>query len=362
MIKKRNLDNSLIQWIMTVTGLGPGIGDIKYLTPAAASTSQYRTQLQSMDTDDDDIYTTLLAAETALTAYRNDIVLVFPGLFTNTAVHDWDKAHTHLMGLGGPNTRGHYRTSSASDMRNVNLHTVTTDQADVINVTGENCQFLNVHIHNEGSHANNVSALRVNSYGFYGRNLAIRGATGTDALSAVEAGSLYVHTDADYATFENCTIGHNTYSGGNKSGAKSGHLVFSSGATSGPQNTFFKGCYFQLKAEATNVGLVRFSGGGCVDRDHVFEDCLFTNFWTNNADRGASVFYNTVAGVQAANVVLRRCTARGFDEWQITDLPSAGAAAFLIEADMPVVDCGGGLTRLPSTGPFTSVIRDYTSS
>jgi len=131
-----------------------------------------------------------------------------------------------------------------------------------------------------------------------------------------------------------------------KSGAKSGHLVFSSGATSGPQNTYFKRCYFQLRAEATNVGLVRFSGGGCVDRDVIFEHCLFTNFWTNNADRCASVFYNTIAGVQAANVVLRGCTARGFDEWQITDLGGAGCQ--FIECDMPGADLDGGLAQQPT--------------
>ena len=305
------------------------------------------------------IFTTPTLAEDSMVAYRNDVMLVMPGKYTQTASLSWDKAHTHLIGLGGPNTMGHYRTSSENDRRNTLIHTVTTEVAETINLTGPNCQFHNVHIHNEGSHASNVAALKVNGYGFYAKNSTFRGATGTDALTAVEAGSVYLHTDADYCLFENCVMGHNTYSAGVKTGVASGHLVFSVGtAVAGPQNGRFKDCLFQLRSQTVTAGLVRLAGtppagGNMADRDWIFDNCLFTNIWVSWQDQCNAVFVGVPSST--CNIILRGCTAVGFDEWQDLDLSN------MIVADMPVVDSGGGLVRAPTTGPFTSVYRDYTS-
>lgn len=100
MIKKRNLDNSLIQWIMTVTGLGPGVGEIHYVAPAQSSTSQFRTQLQTMGVErTQPIYSTVQAAITAKVDYRNDVILVMPGTYAETVV-DAIYQNAHLIGLG----------------------------------------------------------------------------------------------------------------------------------------------------------------------------------------------------------------------------------------------------------------------
>ena len=358
MIRRHNLDPSLIQWLMTLTGAGPGLGDVHYLVkPNSAYYSWLKDDLR---VDGAHIHHDFKAGEDALTADRNDCLLVYPGRYTEITSTAWDKAHTHLIGLGGPNAMGHYRTSSENDRGNTLIHTVTTEVAEVINVTGKNCQFHNIHVHNEGSHASNVAALKLNGYGFQTKNCTYRGATGTDALTAVEAGSVYLHTDADYCLFENCNLGHNTYSAGVKSGVASGHLVFSVGtAVAGPQNGKFKGCHFQLRSQTVTAGLVRLAGtppagGNMADRDWLFEDCLFTNIWVSWQDQCNAVFVGVPSST--CNIILRRCTAVGFDEWQDLDLSN------MIVADMPVVDSGGGLVRVPSTGPFTSVIRDYTNT
>lgn len=341
MIKKRNLDNSLIQWIMTQTGLGPGIGEIKYLAPAVSATSQYRTRAQQDGVDDDDLFTNLAAAYAGIVADRNDIILAFPGTYTAIASQAWNKRATHLLGLGGPNTTGHFRTSSASDMSNVQIHTVTAQVAETINVTGGNCQMHNVLIHNEGSHATNYAALKVNKYGFYGKNLHIRGATGELAMADKNCASLYVHTDADYLMMENCIIGHNTYTYGARDAALSGVVNFSCGVTAGPQNGIFKDCYFPVRAETSTVGAVRWSSTSCADRDWIFENCLFTNFWSNYAGSLAAVFKMDINPPITSNFILRRSACIGFDEWV-----EAGADHVpVIMGDMSITDSGGGVMR-----------------
>jgi len=99
MIKKRNLDPSLVNWIMNQTGIGPGIGEIFFVAPESSATSQYRTQLQSMGVERDNvIYTEPATAIAKTTDYRNDVVLIYPGAYT-TGIAD-DLTAIHLLGLG----------------------------------------------------------------------------------------------------------------------------------------------------------------------------------------------------------------------------------------------------------------------
>ena len=104
-IKKRNLDNSLIQWIMNYAGLGPGIGDIRYVAPAHSATSLYRQQLEELGVDSEDIYTLPSLAYAAVSANRNDVILLCPGTYTETATITWAKAQTHMIGIGNPTWR-----------------------------------------------------------------------------------------------------------------------------------------------------------------------------------------------------------------------------------------------------------------
>ncbi len=99
MIKKRNLDNSLIQWIMTQTGLGAGVGEINYAVKATSATSQYRTQLQSMGVERDyKLHSTIDAAAAKLVDYRGDVLLVFPGSYAESIT---DNLYgSHMLGVG----------------------------------------------------------------------------------------------------------------------------------------------------------------------------------------------------------------------------------------------------------------------
>ncbi len=97
MIKKRNLDPSLIQWIMATSGFGPMVGDIRYVAPDVSSTSQFRSQLYDMGVDD--VETSIETALGKTTSYRNDVVLVAPGTYAET-VYQANMFNKALLGCG----------------------------------------------------------------------------------------------------------------------------------------------------------------------------------------------------------------------------------------------------------------------
>jgi pectin methylesterase-like acyl-CoA thioesterase len=157
MIKRRNLSPSLVNWIMTESGLGPGIGHIRYLV---ATSTAYRTQLGDLGVDESDMYTDLLTAYNATTTDRNDIIFVMPGVYEVTAAVAWSKSHVHMIGLAGPLISGDWTTADSCV-----IYTDTITVADVITLTGHGCIFKNLVIENYGANAANVSAVRVAGYG-----------------------------------------------------------------------------------------------------------------------------------------------------------------------------------------------------
>lgn len=274
-----------------------------------------------------------------MTAGRGDTMIAMPGKYTETASLAWNKAHTHLIGFGGP-VQGHYRTASLSDMSNVLIHNATANVASVINITGENCQFHNVQIHNEGNHANNVAAVIVDKFGCFFKGVNFRGATATLPLAEAACGSLQIDGAGHYATFEDCWIGHNTYSAGVKTGAYSGHLIFSEGF---PQNGRFTRCRFQLRSQTSTVGLVRFSQSVSADREWLFEDCSFDNFYADHAAELDAVFvYAPAASPQTSNFNMKNCQASGFNEWTVKNWGGA-VAERQVRGSMAVPSKGGGL-------------------
>jgi len=228
MIKKRNLDNSLIQWIMTQTSLGPGIGKIQYLMPTTSTTARYNTMMADNGIDAADCHATLAAAYAAITNDRNDIILTFPGLYTATATCDWAKDHAHLLGLGGPNILGR------RGRPNVQLHTDTEAVDYTVHLTGDFCQFHNITISNGASGGSaddeNLAAVGVAGYGNYFKTVAFRGINSAAQMAAAACSSLEIMAGSGELLFENCNIGSNGW-GTARTNTTQGHLLFSYSGT-----------------------------------------------------------------------------------------------------------------------------------
>ena len=332
MIKKRNLDPSLVNWIMNETGLGPGIGEIHYV---AAATSAYHDRLHNeMNVPAENIHTTIAAGEEALVTDRNDVLCVFPGAHNQTASITWDKNNTHMIGLGGSNVGGDYSEP------NVVIYTATAAVAEVLNITGHNCIFKGIDFENAGANSGNLCAVKLNGYGNTFKNCGIKGTMVTAQCAVAAAGSLYIHDAGMYPVFEDCQIGQDVW--GDRATALSGVICFTS-TSAQPNGGMFRRCRIMSRSSATaTAGLVRLAATNCIGRDWLFDDCVFSN-WDDGTSNVLNQAFCQAAGVTAQNfaVHLHNCSLFGVDEWQDDD-------SQVVWASMPVSSTSGGISREPT--------------
>jgi len=326
MIRKRNLDNSLIQWIMTVTGLGPGIGEIKWLAKAASTTSRFSTMLKDNGIDQGDLYATLATTYADVLGYRNDVMLVMPGAYDEAATLDWTKSNLHLIGLGGPNSHSDYSEG------NTVIYTDTTTVDYTIHLTGNHCQFINIGINNAGNHATNYAPMLVDGYGHYFKNVTFIGNMQANQLSASACSSLGIYTNAHNCVWDNCQIGEDCW--GNRSAANSGQILFSG---SQPNGGLFKNCRIKsMSNTATCAAVATVSGVGAsrIGRGWFWDTCLFNNYSSSSTEMN-EVFHpdgNSAYWPQQ----LHNCSAFGYDEWSDND-------NVVIRGTMPQANDGGGI-------------------
>jgi len=336
MIKLRNLDPSLKQWIMTQTGLGPGIGNLYFVAPVESTTSHYREALE--DAGVTEYYTLPSLALAECTAYRNDVVLVMPGLYTETASIAWSKANTHMIGCGGPNQLGDWSEP------NVCIYTATTSVAEVLNITGQNCMFLNLNIENYGANAANVAAVKVNKYAAYFENCRIAGNMVTAQNASANCCSLWIAEAGMYPIFRNCQIGQDVW--GNRTTANAGVIKYetTSGASAGrPNGSDFINCRIVSVGDDVECAMVRVTAATAIGRGHRFDNCIFSHF--DGAAAGSKdltrAFYTPSTAVQKDIIHLHNCMGIGITEWQDDDDD-------VVWADMPITGLGGGLGRNPT--------------
>jgi len=313
---------------------GLGCGNIYYLVTAkATATNLYYKRLVENGVKGSDICTTLAAAYAKTTANQNDVIVVTPGAYLETAELAWSKGNTHLVGLGGPNTGGDWSEPG------VVIYTTGVGVASVITVTGANCQFYNFTVSNYGANAACLTAFTLNKYGCYFKNVTFQGMMTTGPDATVAAAALYIDGDGMYPIFDCCTIGQNVWD--TRTGALSGVLRFTNTAGTGPQNGKFRNCDFLSCSETATCAMVAIPINYAIGRGWKFDNCHFENFSVNWAVNLNQVFYDNCGTTHS--IMLHHCTAIGIDEWQDADQGNN-----YIGADMPIVGLGGGLARNPT--------------
>jgi hypothetical protein len=313
MIKRRNVDPSFINWIQNNTGIGPGIGAIKYLVPDSSATSQYRTFLRDMGVGYGDMFTSLAAGYAALTEDRNDVLLAFPGTYTSTASLAWDKSQTHLIGVGGPNQR--YCPTTPTEGA-IMLNCSTANVASIIDVTGHHVQIQGIQTQNTANDADNVCDIKVRGKNLFLKHCHLRGGNGAAQLAADAGIPLYVDgSSASYSAngllAEDCIFGT---SGNDKRTAGPGAVMFK-GSASSCFNPVFRRCTFEMRCETSgsaNPQLIDVEQAA-VDRMLLFDNCVFYAFWENLAGK---MDYAIVDGCTTTHmIVLRQSTMAGIDFW-----------------------------------------------
>ncbi len=323
-------------WLMGLTQLGPAIGQVRFLVKE--NSAYYAWLRDDLRIGEALVHHTLADGYNELTANRNDVLLVTPGTYTQTAELAWAKDYTHLIGLGGPNTRGDH------SLPGVTFYTSTVQVAETIDITGDRCQFHNFFVGNGGDHALNVGAVNVDGWGNYFKGVNFMGIIADNQVTAVAAGSLLIDRLGHFPIFEDCTIGQNNWNV--RTQANQGHLRFVGTTAPAPQNGLFRRCTFLSRSDTATVAMVAIPANTSIDRLWTFENCVFSNVGTDNANNLNQVFYD--ASSDAWNIVLKECAAIGIDEWQ-----DANRGHNWIGSTMPIVGLGGGLVRNPTASTGT---------
>lgn len=333
MIKKRNLDPSLIQWIMTVTGLGPGIGEIFYVAPAASATSQYRTQWQSMGVEKDHkIYTKPSLAYAAMVASRNDVMLIAPGAYAETTELAWNKSYTHAIGLGGPRSINDYSEPGVA------VYTVTATQAPTVSVAGNFCQFHGITFDNNGAHTSNTSGLYLNAYGGLLKGCSFHGVMNSTQKAGAACCALNIGGSAGSFVFDDCVIGDNQWTVKNTATQSQLRFIADSPSTRS-NNGLFKNCRFRMQSETATCVLV-YQGTNSNDRIMEYNGCTFSNFSANWANVLTQVFQHNSSPSTNYNLLID-CAASGFSYW------NQDGYGTMFQGNNPVATVGGGLCAEP---------------
>ncbi len=267
---------------------------------------------------------------------RNDTLFAAQGNYILTGVLTWSKSDTNCIGLC-ENVEGDYGQGG------VNIYTTTASVAHTIDITGSRCRFQNLKISNGGANAANLGAVLVEGQGGIFKNVAFMGILDAAQIASANPYSLGIAPGGYFPIFEDCVIGQSTW--GPRTQTLSGHLKFNvTGAgTYGADGGIFRRCRFLSWAETASVSAVYIPIQGAkppLDRMWFFDQCTFYNFWTSAATKITEVI--TDACTTTHHIVLKGCTAVGYDQWQTSDY--AGA---YITADMPITGLGGGLCRPP---------------
>lgn len=233
-----------------------------------------------------------------LTTARNEALILVPGSSgcTLTAIVDWSKAASHLIGLspGRMNNRCRLTTSTATAM------------TPLLTVSGANNTFQNVMISQEGSHAtNNAVPLYVTGHRNYFENVHTRN---IGALAVVDNSHRSLKLGSIYDTmFKNCQFGETSYDA-----VTATSTVIEFAGTDGGKY-LFEDCII-LGAGSANATF--FTMGANVGGFTMFKRCFFHNSTLSTLDAMTQAF--SINGNGNDGVFLIDCLVSGAATYETT--------------------------------------------
>lgn len=146
--------------------------------------------------------------------------------------------------------------------------------AYLINVTGSNNAFYNLHLVNEGDSSSAVGALQIEGNRNYFYNVHAFGAVGTGAAATANAKSLYLNGGAEN-TFEHCVFGSNTR---DRTSASATAEVWLDGAC---YRNVFNDCMVYMYTDDADHGAIKVVDAQAINNVTLFKNCTFINFYAN---------------------------------------------------------------------------------
>jgi len=243
---------------------------------------------------------TILAAYNKCTANQHDVVAIIAGAAGNTlsAALDWAKNYTHLVGLCAP-------THAAQRARIFQLSTLT-GASPLLTVSASGCIFKDFYIFQGVDDA--TSLINVSVTG--GRNVFenVHFAGGGHATQAINGGASLKLDAAEENLFVNCTIGVDTVD------AATGMvgILFDAEA----HRNKFVDCVVRLRAGNAGAAFVEIADATGIDRDTIFQNCLFLN---NSATALTSGFVIPAGMGAPRKLLLKDCMILGTTKLDASD-------------------------------------------
>lgn len=201
------------------------------------------------------------AAYALCTSGQNDVVAYIGGTSGNNlaAALDWSKSYTHLIGLCAP-------TMTAQRSRIFQTSTLT-GASPLLTVSGSGCIFKNFYIFQGVDDATSLINVSVTGGRNYFENVHFAG--GGHATQAIDGGASLKLDGAEENTFVGCTIGVDTID------AATGMvgILFDSEA----HRNVFRRCIVRIRAGNAGAAFVEIADSTGIDRDTIFDSCLFLN-------------------------------------------------------------------------------------
>lgn len=209
----------------------------------------------------DNAFATIAAAYAKATANQHDVVWYIAGSSgTNlTTTLTWAKSYTHLIGIAAP-------TEIAQRARIFQLSTAT-GKSPLLNITASGCMFMNFYIFQGVNDATSLINVQVTGGRNYFENVHFAG--GGHATQAINGGASLKLNACEENTFVGCTIGVDTID------AATGMMgiLFDGEA----HRNVFRDCVIRMRAGNGGAGFAEVIDATGIDRDTIFDNCLFLN-------------------------------------------------------------------------------------
>jgi hypothetical protein len=243
---------------------------------------------------------TITAAEGKCVANRHDTVFYIAGSTSTSlsATLTWDKNYTHLIGIAAP-------TNTAQRARIFQTATAT-GLSPLLNITATGCIFKNFYIFQGVDDATSLINVQVTGGRNYFENVHFAG--GGHATQAIDGGASLKLDAAEENTFVNCTIGVDTVD------AATG-LVGILFDTEAHRNTF-KNCIVRIRAGNAGAAFAEIADATGIDRDTIFDNCLFLN---NSATSLTSGFVIPAGMGAPRKLLLKDCMVLGSTKLDAND-------------------------------------------
>jgi hypothetical protein len=266
----------------------------------------------------------LASAYAKTTSGHNDTVLFVAGATASypSAKIAWSNNYTHLIGISSPLPGMGQRARVVGNS--------TNDLVAVIEFSGSGCIVKNIQFYNGADNAANNGAAIVSGDRNYFENVFFAGMGDATASGAqTRAGGYSLTLSGSENTFKDCTIGLDTI----VRSAANAELVVSGTAS---RNRFIHSDFISA-SETTGKFLVSITG---MDRDLIFENCLFRNFSANWAASLTDAIHD---GVSTTHYVILR------GQNQLVGVSGFGDTVTHFYLAAPVPAAGAGVSTQPTT-------------